>query len=95
MAHCKYTDIEDLETALSEIRKLEMLKETKLGIFYLKSKGFLHFHINKEGKRWADIRDGDSWGSEYAVPEKVSKAYLKKFVLEVQRRYRNCTKLAK
>lgn len=57
MAHCPYNKIQGLETVLTEIRKLEKIKELKPGIFYLKSQSFLHFHI-KDDKIWADAESG-------------------------------------
>lgn len=88
MGRCKYEKLKDLEQALNEIRKLVDLKEPKPGIFYLKSQGFMHFH-EKDEKIWADVKDGKNWGTPINLPEKVTKAFLAKFVREVRSRYLN------
>lgn len=87
MAHCKPEDIKDLTDVFESIRGLENVIEKSSGKFYLKSKGFLHFHIKGE-RRWADIRDGQSWGSEVDLPISASSLQKKKFMAEVRRRHK-------
>lgn len=82
VGRCKYELLVDLEPALVEIRKLPGLKETKPGIFYFKSQGFLHFH-EKDGAVWADIRDGENW-KEIHLPPKVTKTFCKSFTQTVR-----------
>lgn len=84
MAHCPYKLLEDLEPTLDEIRKLPKIKEMKPGIFYLKSRGFLHFHINKENERWADIHDGKAWCKGIVLPFNPSKKILSSFAKAVE-----------
>lgn len=72
MAHCPFEKLEDLEDIFAELRKLPSLKEPKPGIFYLKAKSFLHFHTDGK-RRWADIRDGEKWGTEVEVSFSASK----------------------
>ena len=67
MGRCAYGLLRDLEPALIKIRKLKDLKEPKSGIFYIKSRGFLHFH-EKDGKIWADARDGINWEHPFISP---------------------------
>ena len=86
MAHCPYDSLADLETELEAIRSLEMLREPKPGIFYLKSKPFLHFHL-KDGMRWADARCGHDWGPALDVPFQLSAKARKAFLAEVKRYY--------
>ena len=86
MSHCSYENLSDLEPALSFIRSLEKIKERKPGIFYLKSRGFLHFH-EKNGKRWADIRDGENWGSEVPISLNPDQEEIDAFIQEVRRRH--------
>jgi hypothetical protein len=45
---------------LDQIRQREGLKEKKLGIFYRKSKSFLHFHEDPAGT-FADLTVGDAF----------------------------------
>lgn len=100
MAHCPYDQLKDLESALTEIRQLEKLVEKKPGVFYLKSKAFLHFHIKSlkpkiKGeppllRRWADVRENvDQWGAEIDLPFSVNTKQKQRFIQEVQRRYNN------
>jgi hypothetical protein len=42
--HASNATLQSLAALLDEIRKRSPLKEKKLGIFYLKSRSFLHFH---------------------------------------------------
>lgn len=92
MAHCPYDKIKDLEPAFFEIRKLEKIKESKPGIFYLKGQSFLHFHI-KEEKIWADVRDGKSWGTSIDVPKKVTKSFLRTFIKRIGESHKSVTNL--
>ena len=88
MGRCKYENLKYIEPALEEIRKLKGIKEPKLGIFYLKNQGFLHFH-EKDNKIWADVRDGKNWGTPIDVPTKITKTFITKFVSEIKTRYVN------
>ncbi|MBC7429824.1 MAG: hypothetical protein H7336_14515 [Bacteriovorax sp.] len=87
MGRCRYEKLEALEPALEEIRKLELLKETKPGIFYLKSQGFLHFH-EKEEKIWADVKTEKCW-LPVDIPKKITKKFLKDFVKTITEHYEN------
>ena len=84
MGRCKYELLADLEPALTEIRKLPRLKETKPGIFYFKSQGFLHFH-EKDGAIWADVRDGENW-EKIHLPAKVTKTFCKSFTNSIRKK---------
>lgn len=86
MGRCSYDLLNGLEPALEQIRKLPDIKETKPGIFYLKSQGFMHFH-EKDGSIWADVKNGKDWGQPIDVPPKVTKKFLSQFVNSVTERY--------
>jgi hypothetical protein len=58
MRHARDADLDRLEDLLAQIRTLPDLKEKKRGIFYRKSRGFLHFHEDPKGM-FADISDPD------------------------------------
>ncbi len=60
MAHCPYDKLTDLELELDGIRAWPNIVEMSQGVFYVKSKPFLHFH-EKDGQRWADCKVGTSW----------------------------------
>lgn len=56
MKHASPATLDELEPLLAEIRTLAGLKEKSRGIFYLKSRAFLHFHEDPKGL-FADVRD--------------------------------------
>ncbi len=60
MAHAKPTDLKDLSVLLEKIREVSALKEKSTGCFYFKSKGVLHFHVQK-GRRFAHVFTGEKW----------------------------------
>jgi hypothetical protein len=57
MKHATGAALEGLSELLDKIRLIEGLKEKKLGIFYRKSKSFLHFHEDPAGL-FADLSVG-------------------------------------
>jgi hypothetical protein len=61
MKHASAATIAILEPLLAQIRPLPGLKEKKPGIFYRKSKAFLHFH--EDGNQiYADVKlQGDNF----------------------------------
>jgi len=59
MRHITPERLDELEDLLAGLRGLEGLKEKKRGVFYRKSKAFLHFHEDPAGL-FADVRlDGE------------------------------------
>lgn len=58
MKHAGATILDQLEPLLAQIRALPGLKEKSRGIFYRKSRAFLHFHEDPKGV-FADLRDID------------------------------------
>jgi hypothetical protein len=52
--HARDHDLDRIEELLARIRALPGLKEKKRGVFYMKSKGFLHFHEDPRGM-FADL----------------------------------------
>ena len=57
MKHATSAALESLSELLDQIRGKAGLKEKKLGIFYSKSKSFLHFHEDRAGL-FGDLRVG-------------------------------------
>ncbi len=55
MKHAGPNTLRDLEPILTSIRLLPGLTERKPGIFYIKSKAFLHFHEDSAGV-FADVK---------------------------------------
>jgi hypothetical protein len=72
MRHARDADLDRLEDLLAQIRTLPDLKEKKRGVFYRKSRGFLHFHEDPKGM-FADISDPDE---RIDVTEAAGKAAL-------------------
>jgi hypothetical protein len=87
MAHCPFDRLADLRTTLDEIRRWPSIREAAPGVFYVKRTPFLHFHVNREGRRWADARVGADWGAEIEIPEPASATVQRSFLREVHRRY--------
>ena len=58
MRHARDQDLDRLDDLLVELRALPGLIEKKRGVFYRKSRAFLHFHEDPKGM-FADISDPD------------------------------------
>jgi hypothetical protein len=56
MKHAGSLSLDALEPLLDELRTLDRMKERTRGVFYLRSKAFLHFHEDPAGL-FADLRD--------------------------------------
>ena len=56
MKHAGPAALDRLEPVLAAVRALPGPVERKRGVFYLKSKAFLHFHEDPNGL-FADVRD--------------------------------------
>jgi hypothetical protein len=56
MKHAGPGALDQLEPLLAEIRAFAALREKSRGVFYLKSRAFLHFHEDSLGL-FADVRD--------------------------------------
>jgi hypothetical protein len=60
MKHAGSEALDKLEGLLRLLRSREGLTEKKRGVFYRKSRAFLHFHEDPQGF-FADVRLGDDW----------------------------------
>ena len=60
MRHASSQTLQQLSDLLDQIRQQQGLKEKKLGIFYRKSKSFLHFHEDPAGT-FADLIVGETF----------------------------------
>lgn len=58
MRHAGAAALDQLEPLLAAIRATGALKEKARGVFYLKSKAYLHFHEDPAGL-FADVRAAD------------------------------------
>ena len=55
MRHARDEDLDQLDEMLVALRALEALTEKARGVFYRRSKAFLHFH-DDPGGMFADVR---------------------------------------
>lgn len=55
MRHATPRALDDLEPLIARVREVDGLAEKKRGIFYLRSRAFLHFHEDPSGL-YADVR---------------------------------------
>ena len=60
MKHAGTEALRHLSELLDQIRQRQGLKEKKLGVFYCKSRSFLHFHEDPAGL-FADLGFGDDF----------------------------------
>ena len=60
MKHAGPEALDRLALLLAAVRARPELVERRPGVFYRKSRAFLHFHEDPEGL-FADIRPGDAW----------------------------------
>ena len=58
MRHARDHDLDRIDDLLVQLRTLPGLVEKKRGVFYRKSRAFLHFHEDPKGM-FADISDPD------------------------------------
>ena len=58
MKHPGTVALDAIEPMLRELRTLSGISERKRGVFYRKSRAFLHFHEDPKGL-FADVRDGE------------------------------------
>ncbi len=73
--HITHEQLDRLEELLENLRELDGIKEKKRGVFYRKSRAFLHFHEDPAGL-FADVRlDGTSF-ERYGVTSKVEQRAL-------------------
>ena len=84
MAHCPPAQLADLEDVLAEVRTWEHVLEKSPGVFYVKRLPFLHFHVNKDGDRWADCRKGKSWGPPLPINPPSTAAARKSFLKSLE-----------
>jgi hypothetical protein len=80
MIHVTQATRDKLEPLLQKIRSLNVLKEKARGVFYYKSKAFLHFHEDEAGI-FADLKEDDRWRRR-SVDSKADKSTLIKAIMK-------------
>lgn len=58
MRHARDEDLDRVEALLGQLRTLPGMIEKKRGVFYFRSRAFLHFHEDPKGM-FADVRAAD------------------------------------
>jgi hypothetical protein len=80
MRHARPEDLDRLDDLLTSLRALPLVERTR-GVFYRRSRAFLHFHEH-DGALFADIR-GDADFDRFGV---TAAARRRAFLAEVRRR---------
>ncbi len=75
MKHAGQDALDQLAGLLADLRKVEGLVEKKRGIFYRKSRTFLHFHEDPSGL-FADLRLAGVEFDRHDVTDKAGQAAL-------------------
>ena len=70
MKHVSSEGLDRLEGLLGQLRRREGLEEKKRGVFYRKSRAFLHFHEDPAGL-FADVRLGALDFDRYPVDSRA------------------------
>ena len=82
MRHAGSDSLDQLEPLLAKLRDLPGLVEKTRGVFYLRSRAFLHFHEDPKGL-FADLRDAAGKDFDrFAVNDEASRAALRDLVAE-------------
>ena len=72
MKHAGSAALDALEPLIERVRGIAALKEKSRGVFYVRSRAFLHFHEDPLGL-FADLRTADGTGFErFKVDEPAS-----------------------
>jgi len=79
MKHAGAQTLSLLEPLIAQLRKHSVLREKTPGCFYLKSRGFLHFHEDPAGL-FADVRLG---GDDFTRLEVTSKTQQRALLARV------------
>ena len=77
MKHAGPKALDRLEPLLAQLRRHGELKEKSRGCFYLRGRGFLHFHEHGEDELHADIGLGDDFQRLPAMTQAQHKTILK------------------
>jgi hypothetical protein len=78
MKHATAAALDRLTGLIADIGQFELVREKSRGVFYLRSKAFLHFHEDPAGL-FADVRTGSDW-QRLPVNTKADQAKLLRLV---------------
>jgi hypothetical protein len=83
MKHVSAEGLDDLDDVLRRLREIDGLTEKKRGVFYRRSRAFLHFHEDPSGL-YADVRLGDEF-ERVRVTTKAERKHLVSLVRAAMR----------
>jgi hypothetical protein len=83
MKHVSTEGLDDLDDVLRRLREIDGLTEKKRGVFYRRSRAFLHFHEDPSGL-YADVRLGDEF-ERVRVTTKAERKHLVSLVRAAMR----------
>jgi len=86
MAHCPPELLDDLADLFAELRTWPAVVEKKFAVFYVRRNPFLHFHVDSDGKRHADIKGQTGW-VRHDLPRPASMTRRRAFLRELHRHY--------
>jgi len=86
MAHCPPELLDDLGDLFAEVRTWPAMVQKKCGVFYVRREPFLHFHVDSDGRRHADVKGRAGW-ARHDLPRPVSATRRRAFLGELRRRY--------
>ena len=87
MKHAGAAALDAIEDVLGEVRAHAALRERSRGIFYLRSKAFLHFHEDQAGL-FADVWTLDRWTRLRVVTKRERAALLRAVTAALRHRLR-------
>jgi hypothetical protein len=75
--HARPADLDRLEDVIAALRAAPELAERSRGVFYRRSRAFLHFHEDA-GDLYADIRGGDDFDRFPVTTPRSSAAFSRR-----------------
>ncbi|HEV3211859.1 MAG TPA: hypothetical protein VGZ03_00545 [Acidimicrobiales bacterium] len=82
MRHATSEDLGAIDGLVSSLRELAGLTEKRPGVFYRRSKAFLHFHAH-DGDLFADVRTDP--GKDFERRRVTTKAEQRRLLAEIRR----------
>jgi hypothetical protein len=75
MRHARADDLDRIEPLLGQLRGIDGLTEKSRGVFYRRSRAYLHFHADGDDT-YADVRVGDEFERTRATTKTEQKALV-------------------
>jgi len=81
--HARVDDLERLAGLVATLRSTAHLTEKRPGVFYWRSKAFLHFHVDADDDLFADVRTDP--GGQFERVRVTTKAEQRRLLASVHR----------